>query len=93
MPTSEPSARAIALAYAGGDSVPQIVAKGQGLVAEEIVRRALAAGVTIHQSRELAALLMHVDLGEEIPPQLYRAVAELLVWIYRVEERIAPGKG
>jgi len=92
MPTPERNARAVALAYAGGRSTPQVVAKGSGLVAEEIVRRALAAGVAVHESRELAALLMQVELGDEIPPQLYRAVAELLVWIYRVEERAAPGK-
>jgi flagellar biosynthesis protein len=61
------------------------VAKGRGLLAEEILRRARAAGVQVHASRELVSLLMQVDLDSHIPPELYRAVAELLAWLYRLE--------
>jgi flagellar biosynthesis protein len=80
-----PSALAVALAYRPGDSAPKVVAKGRGLLAEEIVRRAREAGVFVHESPELVAMLARVDLDERIPPQLYIAVAELLAWIYRLE--------
>jgi flagellar biosynthesis protein len=76
---------AVALAYTGGDSAPAVVAKGSGLVAEQIIARAREAGVFVHESKELVALLMNVDLDREIPPALYRAIAELLAWLYHVE--------
>jgi flagellar biosynthesis protein len=76
---------AVALAYAGGDSAPTVVAKGSGLVAEQIIARARDAGVFVHESKELVALLMNVDLDREIPPALYRAIAELLAWLYHIE--------
>jgi flagellar biosynthesis protein len=68
------------------DRAPRVVAKGQGLLAEEIVKRARAAGIPIHQSRELVGLLMQVDLDQSIPPALYLAVAEVLAWVYRLEQ-------
>ncbi|MDQ6620902.1 MAG: EscU/YscU/HrcU family type III secretion system export apparatus switch protein [Pseudomonadota bacterium] len=78
---------AVALRYSDGDAAPQIIAKGRGLMAEEIIRRAREAGIFVHESQDLAALLMQVDLDRHIPPALYTAVAELLAWIYRVEHR------
>lgn len=74
---------AVALAYTG--AAPRVVAKGRGLIAETIIARAREAGVYVHESPELVALLMQVDLDREIPPQLYVAVAELLAWVYRIE--------
>lgn len=76
---------AIALAYQAGDSAPKIVAKGKGLIAEEIIARAKEHGVYIHQSKELVSLLMKVELDQDIPPTLYRVVAELLAWLYHIE--------
>lgn len=80
---------AVALAYAAEDGAPRVVAKGRGLLAEEIIARARDAGVFVHESPELVALLMQVDLDERIPPALYVAVAELLAWIYRLEQGVA----
>lgn len=77
--------QAVALAYGSGDPAPKVVAKGQGLVAEQIMRRAQEAGVFVHESKELVSLLMQVDLDREIPPALYRAIAELLAWLYHIE--------
>jgi flagellar biosynthesis protein len=76
---------AVALAYRQGRPAPQVVAKGQGLVAEAIIEKARAHGVYVHESPELVSLLMQVDLDQAIPPELYRAVAELLAWLYRLE--------
>jgi flagellar biosynthesis protein len=80
-------ALAVALAYAPGDAAPKVVARGKGLIAEEIITRAKAHGVYVHESPELVTLLLQVDIDEHIPPQLYIAVAELLAWLYQVEEK------
>lgn len=85
LPGDKKQQSAVALAYRGGDSAPKVVAKGKGLVAEQIVQRARDAGVFMHESKELVALLMQVDLDREIPPALYRAIAELLAWLYHIE--------
>lgn len=77
---------AVALAYTAGEAAPRVVAKGKGVTAREIIERARAAGVFVHESPELVSLLMQVDLDARIPPQLYVAVAELLAWLYRVEQ-------
>lgn len=76
---------AVALAYRSGLAAPKVVAKGRGLIAEEIIARARESGVYVHESAELVALLMQVNLDDHIPPQLYVAVAELLAWLYRLE--------
>lgn len=77
---------AVALAYQNGDAAPRVVAKGKGLIAEEIIARAKEHGVHVHQSKELVSLLMKVDLDRDIPPALYRAVAELLAWLYHIDK-------
>jgi flagellar biosynthesis protein len=77
---------AVALTYAAGDAAPRVIAKGRGLIAQEIIERAREAGIYVHESPELVSLLMQVDLDAHIPAQLYVAVAELLAWLYRVEQ-------
>lgn len=81
----EQQALAVALKYAPGTSAPTVVAKGRGLIAEEIIARAREHGVFVHESPELVALLSRVDIDGQIPPELYIAIAELLAWIYQVE--------
>ena len=81
-----PRSSAVALAYHAGQSAPQVVAKGNGLIAQEIIERARNAGVYVHESPELVSLLMQVDLDERIPPALYVAIAELLAWLYQMEQ-------
>lgn len=78
---------AVALKYAPGDGAPRVVAKGRGLIAEEIIARAKEHGVYVHESPELVTLLQQLDIDEHIPPALYVAVAELLAWIYQVERK------
>lgn len=76
---------AVALAYNAGQSAPKVVAKGRGLLADAIIERAKEAGVYVHESPALVSILMQVDLDQHIPPELYMAVAELLAWLYRLE--------
>ncbi len=85
MERAKPLQSAVALAYQTGDMAPKIVAKGNGLIAQEIIARAKEHDVFVHESKELVALLMQVELDRDIPPALYRAIAELLTWLYRIE--------
>lgn len=78
---------AVALAYQSGSAAPVVVAKGKGLIAKAIIERAREHGIYVHQSQELVALLMQVELDKDIPPALYRAVAELLAWLYHIEQQ------
>jgi flagellar biosynthesis protein len=85
-----PRQSAVALAYHDSEGAPKVVAKGQGTLAETIIARAREAGVYVHESPELVAVLMQVDLDTRIPPELYLAVAELLAWLYRLEHGDMP---
>ena len=84
-PENDPLKSAVALTYSQTDAAPRVVAKGRGMLAEQIILRAREHGVYVHESPELVSLLMQVDLDQRIPPQLYIAVSELLAWIYRLE--------
>lgn len=78
--------RAAALKYiAGEDKSPKMVAKGRGLVAERIIELARECGVPIHEDSELVEVLSALELNEDIPPDLYKAVAEVLAFIYRLQ--------
>jgi flagellar biosynthesis protein len=65
---------------------PRIVAKGAGEVAQKIIEAAKAEGIPIQKNELLVEALMQVELTKEIPPQLYRAVAEILAFVYRLEK-------
>ncbi len=67
-----------------------VVAKGRGLLAQAIIERARQHGIFVHESEDLVGLLMKVELDQEIPPQLYLAIAELLAWLYRLEHADSP---
>ena len=76
---------AVALRYDQKDAAPRVVAKGYGDIADTIIRTAKDNGLYVHESPELVNLLMQVNLDAQIPPQLYVAIAELLAWIYSLE--------
>jgi flagellar biosynthesis protein len=80
--------RATALRYDGPDA-PRVIASGRNLVAEKILEAARDAGVPVREDRALAEALATLQLDQEIPPELYRAVAEALAWAYRLTGRIA----
>ena len=84
-PENDPLKSAVALTYSQTEAAPRVVAKGRGMLAEQIILRAREHGVYVHESPELVSLLMQVDLDQRIPPQLYIAVSELLAWLYRLE--------
>jgi flagellar biosynthesis protein len=78
---------AVALAYHPGvDNAPKVVASGSGRVAEQIVALAHEHDIPLYDDPALAAALSTVDLGQEIPQELYMVVAQVLRYIYRVIE-------
>jgi flagellar biosynthesis protein len=84
MKTEKPL-RAVALRYdRTRDGAPRVVAKGRGYLAEGIIAAAREHGVPLHEDPDLVATLGGLDLETEIPPELYRAVAEVLAFIYRL---------
>ncbi len=83
--------KAVALSYEEGvDDAPTVVASGSGLVAERIVETAKEAGVPVQENPSLVSALAALDLGEQIPAELYPVVAEVLVWVRRVDKQQAP---
>lgn len=64
-------------------SSPEVVAKGAGYIAEEILKRAREAGIYIHEDTDLVELLSKIDVGAEIPEELYEAVARVLALVYQ----------
>ena len=86
--------RAVALRYdQGSDEAPRVVASGQGLVAEKIVEKAREAGVTVEHNPDLADALAQVELGTAIPEELYPVVAEVLVFVTRMNREKGKLKG
>lgn len=82
--------RAVALKYDGGREAPRVVAKGEGWLADRIVELGREAGVPLYEEPELVKLLARLDLGEQIPVELYRAVAEVLAFVYGLRHRQPP---
>ena len=81
---SGPEKRATALRYSGSGA-PEVVATGAGALAERIVERAREAGVPVRADDVLARALAGLDLGAEVPEELWLAVAEVLAWAYALD--------
>lgn len=79
--------QAVALKYDSRTAAPRVVAKGYGTLAETIINTAKDHGLYVHESAELVHVLMQLDLDQQIPPELYVAIAELLAWLYQLEGR------
>ncbi len=79
--------KAIALKY-DGENAPTITASGMGTVADEILRIADEFNVPLREDAALADILSELELGEEIPPQLYRVIAEVIAYAYLVAGKV-----
>lgn len=71
------------------EAAPVIIAKGKGYLAEKIIALANEHGIHVQQDPALVELLMDCDINEQIPPQLYQAVAAVLGAVYRVNRQLA----
>lgn len=85
---TNPHEIAVALEYEeGGEAAPQVMCKGERLVAQQIIEAAREAGVPIMQNIALAHSLSQLECGDEIPEDLYEAVAEVLNWVYSLAQQ------
>ena len=92
-PNSLQHRRAVALRYdETQDRAPKLVAKGKGLLAEQIIALAREHQVHVQEDRDLVAALSVLEVNAEIPEALYRAVAEVLAFVYQVNQRM-PARG
>ncbi len=89
---TNPTHYAIALQYDEHHPAPRVVAKGAGLIAQKIREIAQANGVPLLEAPPLArALFRHTEIGDLIPPTLYRAVAEVMAYVYQLNHYVANG--
>lgn len=80
--------KAVALKYrAQTDAAPRLAAKGRGGLADKIIAVAKEHGIPIHEDSDLVEILAGLEIDKEIPPDLYKVVAELLAFIYRINGR------
>lgn len=80
--------QAVALKYKLDEqTAPTVAAKGQGLIAEQIIALAEESGVHIHESPELVEVLVRLHVGDEIPETLYRAIAEVIAFAYSLKSQ------
>jgi len=80
--------KAIAILYNENESTaPKVVASGQGIIAEKIITTAREAGIHIQEDGNLVELLSKVPIGDEIPTELYQTVAEVLAFVYKINEK------
>ena len=68
------------------DNAPRIIAKGKGDIAQKIVEKAEEENIHIEDDSDLLDILLKLEIGDEIPPELYQVIAEILSFIYELEE-------
>ncbi|MFP4191594.1 MAG: EscU/YscU/HrcU family type III secretion system export apparatus switch protein [Candidatus Hydrogenedentota bacterium] len=86
--------RAVVLRYtADREAAPHVAAKGTGFLADRILEVARENGIPIHSDPNLVAVLSQLDLNTEIPEALYQAVAEVLAFVYRMDQRVEKPRG
>jgi flagellar biosynthesis protein len=91
---SGPLKKAVALRYdPAQESAPTLIAKGQGYVAERIIALAKEHDIHVQQDPALVELLLTLDLSQQIPPTLFKAVAQVLGTVYRVNRELARARG
>ncbi|MFF2528724.1 EscU/YscU/HrcU family type III secretion system export apparatus switch protein [Brevibacillus sp. DP1.3A] len=83
--------QAVALKYqAGIMEAPKIVAKGKGYVADNILKTAKEHDIPVQEDPSLVEVLGKLDLDQQIPPELYQVVAEILAFVYRIDKGGGP---
>jgi flagellar biosynthesis protein len=80
--------QAVALRYeAKKDRAPKVVGKGRGFIAERILELAREHHIPIRHDKNLLQVLSYLDLKQEVPPEIYQVVAEILAFVYRLSNR------
>jgi len=76
---------AVALSYDPNEDAPKVIASGQGYIADRMIERAKEADIPIHKDESLANTLSKLEIGDMIPPELYGVVAEVLVFVDKMD--------
>lgn len=87
-PTSEEkikSKTAVALSYEPDENAPKVIASGKGYLAEKMIEKAKETNVPLYQDDKLVSSLSKLEIGDMIPPQLYDVVAEILVFVDKMD--------
>lgn len=79
------SKTAVALSYDPEDQAPKVIASGKGYVADRMIERAKEAEIPLHKDEKLANSLSKLEIGDSIPPELYEVVAEVLVFVDKMD--------
>lgn len=77
---------AIALSYEPDEAAPKVIASGKGYLADRIIERAKEADIPLHRDEKLADTLSRLEIGALIPPELYEVVAEILVFVDKMDK-------
>ena len=81
------SNKAVSLQYKKSkNAAPKVTAKGQGWMADRILKMAHENNIPIREDKDLLNLLSEIDVGQEVPESLYKVVAELLAWVYQINQ-------
>jgi flagellar biosynthesis protein len=79
--------KAVSLQYKKGkNAAPKVTARGQGWMADRIIKMAQENNIPIRADKDLLHLLSEIDVGQEVPESLYKVVAELLAWVYQINQ-------
>lgn len=78
---------AIAIKYEEEENAPKVIAKGKGIVAEKIIEEAKEVGIKTFEEKNLSKELYKIDIGNEIPEELYTSVAKILAFIYELDNK------
>lgn len=88
MPNKKEEKIAVAIKYVNTDLAPKVIASGKGYIAENIIDKAIEENVRTYRDDKLANNLININIGDEIPEDLYFAVAEILAFVYDLDEKV-----
>ena len=87
--------KAVALLYDPLNNAPHVVALGEGVIADKIIEKAKESQVPLYEDKSLVNTLLKLDIGDQIPPELYNVIAEILVYVDKmdkIKEKLDAGK-
>ena len=77
--------KAVALSYDSSESVPKVIAKGEGIIARNIIEKGKDENIVIYEDKNLVDSLIGLDINDTIPEELYEAVAEIIFYVYNLD--------
>ena len=77
--------KAVALSYDKDETAPKVIAKGEGLIARNIIEKGLEENITIYEDGDLVDSLIGLEINDEIPVELYEVVAEIIFYVYNLD--------